>query len=226
MQDERDDVHGQLGESDDVQGTPPPPPDAPAADAPIAPFTFDPNPARWIINDELRELVVVEKHPSQNIHTGFDASEHTYGDGGKYRYCHKSLFEKKMKNLETVNRSNLLHAPSSGNIYCYPCMLFATVASRFTHGFNDWKHATHCINAHERSASHREALMSMANFGNAPRRPDNQLTIEELQERDYWTLVLKRVVSTVKFLSERGLALQGRYQSLGSVHNGNFIGII
>lgn len=38
--------------------------------------------------------------------------------------------------------------------------------------------------------------------------------------------MLKRVVSTVMFLSQRGLAFLGTVESFGSPNNGNFLGIL
>ena len=45
-------------------------------------------------------------------------------------------------------------------------------------------------------------------------------------ERLYFPSVLARVVEIIKFLTERGLALRGHDELLGSAHNGIFLGII
>ncbi|XP_056468103.1 zinc finger MYM-type protein 1-like [Gadus chalcogrammus] len=45
-------------------------------------------------------------------------------------------------------------------------------------------------------------------------------------EANYWKEVLRRVVAVIKFLSERGLAFRGENETLGSVHNGNYLGIL
>lgn len=45
-------------------------------------------------------------------------------------------------------------------------------------------------------------------------------------ERNYWKNVLRRVVSVVKFLAQRGLAFCGQDEILGSCNNGNFLGLI
>jgi len=45
-------------------------------------------------------------------------------------------------------------------------------------------------------------------------------------ERQYWREVLRRVVSVIKFLGERGLAFRGNDELLGSPHNGNYLGIL
>lgn len=42
----------------------------------------------------------------------------------------------------------------------------------------------------------------------------------------YWTQVLRRVVSTITFLAERGLSFRGNNSEFGSVHNGNYMGCL
>jgi hypothetical protein len=50
--------------------------------------------------------------------------------------------------------------------------------------------------------------------------------LQEQQAAKYWREVLKRVVSTVMFLSQRGLAFRGDDECFGSPTNGNFLGIL
>ena len=45
-------------------------------------------------------------------------------------------------------------------------------------------------------------------------------------ETKYWRAVLTRVIDVMIFLSSRGLAIRGSDEKLGSVHNGNFLGIV
>lgn len=45
-------------------------------------------------------------------------------------------------------------------------------------------------------------------------------------EHQYWEDVLKRVVATVKLLSERGLSFRGDTETLNSTNNGNYMGIL
>ena len=45
-------------------------------------------------------------------------------------------------------------------------------------------------------------------------------------ESKYWREVLRRIIDVIVFLSERGLALRGHDEIIGSCHNGNFLGII
>ena len=46
------------------------------------------------------------------------------------------------------------------------------------------------------------------------------------QQCQYWQQILGRVVKVNLFLRERGLALRGKDETIGSVHNGNFLGIL
>ena len=55
---------------------------------------------------------------------------------------------------------------------------------------------------------------------------DNHLVDELEREITYWRAVLMRVLDVLKFLCERGLAIRGKDETIGSVHNGNFLGII
>ena len=55
----------------------------------------------------------------------------------------------------------------------------------------------------------------------------NQKLIESQQaESNYWRAVLTRVIDVLIFLSGRGLALRGSDETIGSIHNGNFLGIV
>ena len=47
-----------------------------------------------------------------------------------------------------------------------------------------------------------------------------------LEQRKYWKNVLSRCVAAVAFLCERGLALRGRNEVVGSTDNGNYLGIL
>ena len=55
---------------------------------------------------------------------------------------------------------------------------------------------------------------------------DKHLVDELEREITYWRAVLMRVLDVLKFLCERGLAIRGKDETIGSVHNGNFLGIM
>nr|XP_047132686.1 uncharacterized protein LOC124811345 [Hydra vulgaris] len=55
---------------------------------------------------------------------------------------------------------------------------------------------------------------------------DEEIYFFILNDSKYWLSVLRRTVGVVKFLAERGLQLCGHEEKIGSVHNGNFMGIL
>lgn len=44
--------------------------------------------------------------------------------------------------------------------------------------------------------------------------------------KQYWVNILRRVVAVIRCLAQRGLPFRGEDELLGSVHNGNFLGIL
>ena len=46
------------------------------------------------------------------------------------------------------------------------------------------------------------------------------------QVENYWLSVLKRLISVIKFPCERGLALRGENEIMGSAANGNYLGML
>ena len=66
----------------------------------------------------------------------------------------------------------------------------------------------------------------MKEGGNNSRKRDQNLLKAMQAETKYWRAVLTRVIDVMIFLSSRGLAIRGSDEKLGSVHNGNFLGIV
>ena len=54
----------------------------------------------------------------------------------------------------------------------------------------------------------------------------SELLIQFSHDKKYWIKVLQRIVAVIQFLSSRGLAFRGDNQTLGSNHNGNYLGIL
>ena len=77
------------------------------------------------------------------------------------------------------------------------------VASTTKKNVNDW-----CIMARDSS------------------RIDCEIVQQQQTEKNYWRNVLQRVVETIKFLAERGLAFRGDNETFGSATNGNFLGLL
>jgi hypothetical protein len=92
-------------------------------------------------------------------------------------------------------------------------------------GFSSWQLGGKRINTHEHSASHRQCiLMACTRLNEAG--VDQGLAQQVEKEKQYWINVLRRVVAVVKFLPQRGMPLRGDDELLGSIHNGNFLGIM
>ena len=71
---------------------------------------------------------------------------------------------------------------------------------------------------------HRNSV-SAAILRNKLTTVDKHLVGELEREIRYWRAVLMRVLDVLKFLCERGLAIRGKDETIGSVHNGNLLGI-
>ena len=68
------------------------------------------------------------------------------------------------------------------------------------------------------------ATLSAAFFKTKNARVDHTLLVQIDKEKMYWRAVLKRVVTVVRFLCERGLPLRGENEVFGS-QNENFLGL-
>ncbi|XP_046619690.1 zinc finger MYM-type protein 1-like [Neodiprion virginianus] len=143
------------------------------------------------------------------------------------RKCTKNMFTRRNKSQETVNRFWLYFSPTTGKIYCYACKLMSTQNTKLSgEGFSDWKHASDRLCEHEISKTHLESVMSLLQRGRVTGRIDQELAMQEAQQIEYWRKNLKIIVSTIKFIAERGLAFRGDNEIVGSPRNGNFLGIL
>ena len=57
-------------------------------------------------------------------------------------------------------------------------------------------------------------------------RVDVELAQQAEQVENYWRSVLKRLISVIQFSCERGLALRGENEIMGSAANGNYLGML
>ena len=187
------------------------------------------DPALWIISPDTRHFFA-ENQPDRNI-GDFTKSARTYTDHKtgkiKTRQLTKNLFTRQLANGESVERMYLVYSPSSGSLFCWVCRLYSKKVTLFSEGgFTDWKHGNRNISEHENSISHREALMTLDAMKKSDKCIDQQVLQQFKSQCQYWRDVLKRVVATVQFLAERGLAFRGNDEQFGSQYNGNFLGII
>lgn len=143
------------------------------------------------------------------------------------RKCSKNMFTRRNQNQETVNRFWLCFSPTTGKLYCYACKLVSSKSTKLSsEGFSDWKHAYDRLYDHEISKTHLESVMTLVQRGKVTGRIDQELAIQEAQQIQYWQKILRIIVSTIKFIAERGLAFRGDNEIVGSSRNGNFLGIL
>lgn len=188
------------------------------------PLEITDDPANWVtITNELREHII-RRPINQNLNGNYEKSLRT--EPTQVRYLPMSIFERKMSNGEKVTRKWLVYSPSTGNVFCIPCKLFGKEDSAFRNGFSDWKNCLIRIIAHENSVNHKNNVNGWSTMSRNSGRIDCEIVKQQEMEKKYWCNVLKRVIETIKFLAERGLAFRGNDETLGSPTNGNFLGIL
>lgn len=186
------------------------------------------DPACWgdTQSDEAK-TVLIERGVKvfQNRRASYPASARDSGMGGKTRVLTNDQLKCTLPNGQVVDREWVTYSPSTGSIYCYACKLFSCKSHSFVSGFSDWKHPER-IGQHERSAEHLACVLALRHRTTAAATVDSGVRMQIEGERQYWREVLKRVVSVIKFLGERGLAFRGHDELLGSPHNGNYLGTL
>ena len=85
---------------------------------------------------------------------------------------------------------------------------------------------TGALKKHETSKQHLEAVVIFTKKGRNVGFTDQDLEKQRSDAIVYWREVLKRVISTSKFIAERGLAFRGDDELIGSERNGNDLGIL
>jgi len=149
------------------------------------------------------------------------------GDKKIYRKCSVNLFDREKKNGELVKRFWLCFSPTTGKLYCSACKLMSSSRSQLTHdGFCDWKHASARLAEHETSKDHIAAVVSVARRGKELGIIEHDMIRQLTEVENYWRQVLKRVVSVITLLCERGLAFRGDNETIGSANNGNYLGLL
>lgn len=138
-----------------------------------------------------------------------------------------NLFEREKKNGKLVKRIWLCFLPTTGKLYCSACKLMSSSPSQLTHeGFCDWKHASARLAEHETSNDHIAAVVSVARRGKELGIIEHDMIRQLTEVENYWRQVLKRVVSVITFICERGLAFRGDNEAIGSANNGNYLGLM
>lgn len=131
------------------------------------------------------------------------------------------------KNGESIKRDWLIYSPSCKAVFCYICKLYSSTDQALCkNGFTDWRNIAKRLSSHENSSFHRESVYSFSQRSVVAGRIDCNLINQFKTECDYWKKVLYRIVTVIKFISQRGLAFFGENEKFGSVQNGNFLGIL
>ena len=183
---------------------------------------FSKDPADWNPLDDDLVSYITSNPPIQVLPFDFSKSVRKYEEGN--RRLTAAMFQKQLHNKELKKRDWLLYSEKKASVYCVPCKLFSKIETDFNSdsGFNDWKNCTR-IEIHESTAHHRNAVLDFVARRKEDGRIDTQFEKEVCSQQAYWCNVLQRIVSTVKFLSSRGLAFRGSDEKFGSPHNGNFL---
>ena len=120
----------------------------------------------------------------------------------KNRKLNDSAFFTDSPNGEKNDRHWLLYSPSTGRVFCFVCKLFSSnsTVALANQGFDSWSNINR-LGQHELSQNHRQALATYANRLSNIQTLDKVIAEEFDKERSYWREVLRRVVSTVKFIT-------------------------
>lgn len=160
-------------------------------------------------------------------HCDGDFKESAVKELNRTRHCTKTLFTRTHSlSGQEINLNWLCYSKTTGQVYCFPCKLLSKVQSSFTTGFNGWKNARYVIESHSRSDQHRKSMVDMIYRKTAGARIDSNLVQQYESDCEYWQAVLRRCVDVLKLLCERGLAIRGKDEVIGSAHNGNYLGIL
>ena len=183
------------------------------------------DPAQWQLNDSVRNYYTYTTNDlPQNIDK-IDLRKTAISSGSQNRCLTKSDFSRIMPNGESVNRFWLSFSESTNTIMCIACKLFSQGKSQFPIGYNDWKNVHARIVSHEISTPHQGAISAWISHRGICNL-QTSIIDQNHQQYQYWQQVLERVVKMILFLGERGLALRGKDETIGSVHNGNLLGIL
>ena len=182
------------------------------------------DPALWQVKDSLRIYYATNMDLPQNMDQ-VDLTKTALPSGTTTRCLTKSIFSRTLTNGESISRFWLSFSDSTNAIFCTVCKLFSQVSSQFTTGYNDWKNLHARTLTHENSDHHRQAMCVWIAHRN---NHDIDTSLNEAYDKQcqYWKHVLERIVKVILFLGERSLALRGKDERFGSVHNGNYLGIL
>lgn len=151
-----------------------------------------------------------------------------------------SLLYKMLPNGEKVNRDWLVWSRTKSSFICLPCRLFNTNNTSSLRrsylcspgGYSKnlvWKKLYDKLPSHENNKEHIQCYLKWREFEIRIRNDCSidQLVCEQIAyEISKWREILTRILDTILFLGERGLALRGESHIIGKPNNGNFLGIL
>lgn len=148
-----------------------------------------------------------------------------------------SLLFKNLPNGERVNRDWLVWSKNKSALFCLPCRLFSTKTFNRSHlcsaeGFSKnlaWKKLYERLPSHENNDDHMQCYVKWRGLQMRVRNDSSidKLVIDQIRnETKKWKEILTRILDTILFLGERGLALRGDSHLIGECNNGNFLGIL
>ena len=189
------------------------------------------NTSRFLVYWVLKGATHVQ-HCDEKLMSQCSAQQHR-NDSTAQRKCTTGLFYRQNHNGEVVFRDWLCFSPAKGCVFCFHCRLMRSQldapphVSSLVHGkYCDWKHTQERLRSHELSKEDINATIAFTARLNAAGIIDTALARQVEQEHQYWTSVLKRVISVMKFIAERGLAFRGSNELIGSPGNGNYLGLL
>ena len=137
------------------------------------------------------------------------------------------MFALKTKHGEIIKRSWVCFSMSTGKLYCFHCKLFNISGSSFSReGFFDWKNSSTLLKDHEKSQAHVKAVYLYTLRSSEPDSIDEHLKKQIYNSKIYWKKLLKRLISIIFFLAERGLSFRGDDSIIGSPKNENLLCLV
>ena len=131
--------------------------------------------------------------------------------------------------MTKIQRSWLCYSKSKKKLFCFSCKLFGHPAhdnGPFVTCFSNWRKGEEGIAAHENGQSHRASIITLTARKHVSGRIDKGLIQQYESECEYWRALLTRIVSVIRFNTERGLAFRGSDQTICSANNGNYLGCL
>lgn len=147
----------------------------------------------------------------------------------QHRQFTANQLKRTLANTESSDRTWLIYSPTQDALYCFICRLFGSKDDPFTScGFNDYHNILRALKGHEGSTHHalNEITYKTRIKESNTQTIDGSITNQSHIEMEYWRAILKRIVAAVKFLGSRGLAYRGANETIGSIHNGNYLGVL